>query len=214
MKVAIVEDNQLLARQLGMVLEKEGYEVDIFFDANSFLEKFDLKTNILLLDISLPDMDGTEVFRLLNQLNMADIKTIFVTSYDDMEHIKQAFDLGCEDYIKKPFEIEELLLRIKRIANKISINTIEIGDYIFDLKGFNVIFKGKPIKITKREAELLRIFLSNIDQVVTFDYLNEKIWDMEVTTNTITVAVLRLKKKLHLDNLENIREVGYVFYKI
>jgi len=214
MKIVIVEDNQLLANQLGMVLKKEGYEVDIFFDANSFLESFDLKTNILLLDISLPDMDGTEVFRLLNQLDIGDIKTIFITSYDDLDHIKQAFDLGCEDYIKKPFNIEELLLRVKRVANTIQVDYIKMGDYIFDLKSFNVVFQGKSIKITKREAELLKIFLSNIDKVVTFDYLNEKIWDMEVTTNTITVAVLRLKKKLHLDNLENIREVGYIFHKI
>jgi len=214
MKIAIVEDNKLLAKQLAMVLEKEGYDVDIFFDANTFLEKFDLKTNILLLDINLPDMDGTEVFRLLNQLNMVDVKTLFVSSYDDMSHISKAFELGCEDYIKKPFNISELLLRIKRVANTITMDYVEMGPYIFDLQSFNVSFNSKSIKITKREAELLKIFLANIGKVVTFEYLNEKIWDMEVTTNTITVAVLRLKKKLNLENLENIREVGYIFHKI
>jgi DNA-binding response OmpR family regulator len=213
MKITIVEDNELLAKQVAMVLKREGYEVEYFHDANSFLENFDRKSNLLLLDINLPDMQGTELFELLQKCDV-DMKTIFVTSYTDMDHVGKAFRLGCEDYLKKPFELEELLLRIKRIENSIGLSNKKLGKYQFDLENFTVVVDDKRVKVTKQEAELLKLFLSNLDKVVTFEYLNEKIWNSEVNTNTITVAVLRLRKKLGLDNLENIREVGYIFHRI
>jgi len=213
MKITILEDNEVLIKQIKMVLEKEGYQVETFTSPHEFLENFK-NTDLLLLDINLPDMTGIEVFEIL-QSTIKNVKTIFLTSYDDMSHIKQAFTLGCEDYMKKPFNLEELLLRIKKVKKSLNMDSdMSLGPYEFDLENFKVYYKNKYIKITKQEAELLKIFLLNLDKVVTFDYLNEKIWDMEVTTNTITVAVLRLKKKLELKNLENIREVGYIFHRL
>ena len=212
MKIAIVEDNQLLAKQLEMVLKKEGYEVEVYNDGDSFfLNLSDI--DLLLLDVSLPDTDGFHILKTLNEFNYK-IKTIFITSYTDIEYLKKGYELGCEDYLKKPFEIDELLLKVKKVQKDIfGESKIKIGNYFFDLENFVVYFNNNMIKITKREAEILRIFLNNIDKVVTFDYLNEKIWNSEVVTNTIIVAVLRLKKKLNLENLENVREVGYIFHK-
>jgi DNA-binding response OmpR family regulator len=215
MKITILEDNELLLKQIAMVLQKEGYQVETFSSPDKFFKNFDKNTDLLLLDINLPEMNGLEVFEIL-QSTIDQVKTIFMTSYDDIDHIKQAFKLGCEDYLKKPFELEELLLRIEKVKktlNKVD-SIIKLGKYEFDLENYQVYFNKKYIKITKQEAELLKVFLLNLGKVVTFDYLNEKIWDMEVTTNTITVAVLRLKKKLNLKNLENIREVGYIFHKL
>ena len=213
MKIAIVEDNQLLAKQLEMILKKEGYDVEVYNDGDSFfLNLSDI--DLLLLDVSLPDTDGFHILKTLNEFNYK-TKTIFTTSYTDMEYLKKGYELGCEDYLKKPFEIDELLLKVKKVQKDIfGENKSKIGNYFFDLENFVVYYNNNTIKITKREAELLKIFLANMDKVIRFDYLNEKIWNMEVTTNTITVAVLRLKKKLNLDNLENIREVGYIFHKL
>ena len=213
MKIAIVEDNQLLAKQLEMVLKKEGYEVEVYNDGDSFfLNLSDI--DLLLLDVSLPDTDGFHILKTLNEFNYK-IKTIFITSYTDIEYLKKGYELGCEDYLKKPFEIDELLLKVKKVQKDIfGESKIKIGNYFFDLENFVVYFNNNMIKITKREAEILKIFLNNIDKVVTFDYLNEKIWNSEVVTNTIIVAVLRLKKKLNLENLENVREVGYIFHKL
>ena len=101
MKITILEDNELLLKQIAIVLQKEGYKVDTFVSPHEFLEKFDKNTDLLLLDINLPDMTGIEVFEIL-QNTISDVKTIFLTSYDDIDHIKQAFTLGCEDYLKKP----------------------------------------------------------------------------------------------------------------
>jgi len=213
MKIAIVEDNQLLAKQLEMILKKEGYDVEVYNDGDSFfLNLSDI--DLLLLDVSLPDTDGFHILKTLNEFNYK-TKTIFITSYTDIEYLKKGYELGCEDYLKKPFEIDELLLKVKKVQKDIfGENKSKIGNYFFDLENFVVYFNNNTIKITKREAEILRIFLNNIDKVVRFEYLNEKIWNSEVVTNTIIVAVLRLKKKLNLDNLENIREVGYIFHKL
>jgi DNA-binding response OmpR family regulator len=212
MKIAVVEDNMLLAKQIGMVLKKEGYEVEIFNNGNSFLANFNNSIDILLLDINLPDMEGLELLKLLREFN-SDVKTIFMTSYTEIDYLKKAYELECEDYIKKPFEIDELLLRIKRVEKSIAPKVVkEMGDYIFDLDNYLVKKGGKTIPLTKKESELLKLFLNNFEKVVTFDFLNDKLWDGEALTNTITVAVLRLKKKLELDNLENVRNVGYIFH--
>jgi DNA-binding response OmpR family regulator len=217
MKIAVVEDQQILAKQIGFVLQKEGFEVTIFNDAESFLENFDKSIDILLLDINLPKMNGDELFELLNSSH-SKIKTIFMTSYSDMNHLSKAFQNGCEDYIKKPFELEELILRVKRVANSISSvhnndAVIKFKNYSFDLENHMVNYSDELIKLTNKEMNLIKIFLENLNKVVTFETLNEEIWDSKVNTNTITVAVLRLKKKLNLENIENIREVGYIFHE-
>ena len=214
MKIAVVEDNKIFADNVKLVLQKEGYEVEVYYDANSFLKNFSKDIDLILLDINLPDKNGLEILEILRDLQH-NVKAIFVSSHTEIEYLKEAYKLGCEDYIKKPFEIEELLLRVDRIKKIINpSDVIEMGIYKFDLKNFVVYVNGKNVKITKKEAELLKIFLANIDNVVTFDYLNAKIWNSEVVTNTIIVAVLRLKNKLQLPNLKNIREIGYIFHKL
>jgi len=212
MKIVIVEDNTLLAKQVSMVLQKEGYKVEIYNDGDSFLSNYNSNMDILLLDINLPDMQGIEVLEILRKFD-SDIKTIFMTSYTEMEYLKKAYDLGCEDYIKKPFEIEELLLRIKRVENSIKPKTIQINDHKFDFENFVVYYKDKSISITQKEADILQLFITNPNRVVTFENLNDKLWNSQALTNTITVSVLRIKKKLNLDNLENVRNVGYIFHK-
>jgi len=212
-KISIVEDNKLLAKQVSMVLKKEGYKVEVFHNGDAFLKNFNSKIDILLLDINLPDMEGIEVLDILRKFQN-DTKTIFMTSYTDMKYLKKAYELDCEDYIKKPFEIEELLLRIKRVEKSIKPKTLERGEYSFDFQNC-IVKKGETIiPLTPREIDILQLLLTNEDKVVTFEYLNDKIWNGEALSNTITVSVLRIKKKLDLDNLENIRNVGYVLHKI
>jgi DNA-binding response OmpR family regulator len=210
MKIVIVEDNKLLAKQILKVLQKEGYEVEVFNEAESFLANFSTNIDILLLDINLPDMEGIEVLELLRKFQN-NVKTIFMTSYTEIDYLKKAYKLGCEDYIKKPFEIEELLLRVKRVEESIKPKIVQKGKYRFDLENFIVYISENQISLTKKEVELLEIFLANEGKVVSFDYLNDKLWNGEALANTIIVSVNRLKRKLKFDNLENIRNVGYKF---
>jgi DNA-binding response OmpR family regulator len=212
MKVAVVEDNKLLAKQVAMVLEKEGFDVQVFFDADTFLANFKPDIDILLLDINLPDIEGIEVLEILRKFN-SDVKTIFMTSYNEIHYLKEAYKLGCEDYIKKPFEIDELLLRVKRVANSIQPPTVTINGCRFDFANQLVYKDNNVISITAQESKLLQIFIANKNRIVSFEHLNNKLWNGEAATNTITVAVVRLKKKLGFDSLENIRNVGYIFHE-
>jgi len=213
MKIAIVEDNELLAIQIKKVLVQEGYEVDLFNTASDFFANFKLDIEILLLDINLPDMDGLEVLKTLKNYSDS-VKTIFITAYKDIKYIREAYSLGCEDYIKKPFDIEELLIRIRKIENILRPKLLKKGKYKFDFENFVVTIDKTPITITAKEAKLLQLFILNENKVVSFSYLNDKLWNGEALTNTITVAILRLKKKLKLDNLENIRNIGYIFHTL
>jgi len=214
MKITIVEDNQTFAKQLAMVLKKEGHSVEVYHDGNVFLENFHDDIDLLLLDINLPGASGLEILKTLRESKF-EIKTIFISSHTEIEYLKDAFDLDCEDYIKKPLELDELLLRVKKVEKTIQPKDVIImGNYKFDLNNFLVTINSKEIKLTKQDVKLLSLFLMNIDKVISFDYINSQIWDSEALTNTITVAVLRLRKKLQLDNLENIRDVGYKFHKI
>jgi DNA-binding response OmpR family regulator len=216
MKISVVEDQKILANQIEFVLRKEGFDVSVYYDAESFLESFNEDIDILLLDINLPKMKGDELFEILNSSNSS-IKTIFITSYADINHVAKAFKGGCEDYIKKPFELEELLLRVNRVANSISDikdeDIIQFRDYSFDFENHIVNYNDSIIKLTNKEVELIKIFTNNLNKVLTFETLAQEVWSSKVNTNTITVAVLRLKKKLELDNIENIREVGYIFHE-
>lgn len=214
-KIAIVEDQQTLAQQMGFVLKKEGYETNIYYNAEDFLQELNSSIDILLLDINLPKMNGDELFELLSTLNYT-VQTIFISSHSDMTHISKAFKLGCEDYIKKPFELEELILRVNKVAKTLdksllNSNIIIFHDYHFDLKNLNVTYHNQVIQLSKKETAIMELFLANINNVINFDTLNYRIWDNDVHTNTITAAILRLKKKLELSNLENIRDVGYIF---
>jgi len=214
MKIAIVEDNKTFADQLQSVLQKEKYETEVFYNAASFLNNFSDKIDLVLLDISLPDKNGLEVLNSLRELQY-NLKVIFISSHTDIEYLKKAYKLGCEDYIKKPFDLEEALLKIERIKKLVEPDdVIVMGNYKFDLKNYLVYLDSQELKITKKESKLLKIFLANVDKVVTFEYLNNKIWDGGVVTNTIIVSVLRLKTKLKLENLQNVREVGYIFHKL
>lgn len=216
MKISVVEDQKILANQIEFVLRKEGFDVSVYYDAESFLESFNEDIDILLLDINLPKMKGDELFEILNSSNSS-IKTIFITSYADINHVAKAFKGGCEDYIKKPFELEELLLRVNRVANSVSDikdeDIIQFRDYSFDFENHIVNYNDSIIKLTNKEVELIKIFTNNLNKVLTFETLAQEVWSSKVNTNTITVAVLRLKKKLELDNIENIREVGYIFHE-
>jgi len=208
MKLAIVEDNDILREQLKLILEKQNFNVVPFGDGESFLNSYYNNYDIVLLDINLPNMNGIEVFNVL-QHSKSKAKIIFLTSYDDIEYMKQAFNLGCEDYITKPYRVEELLLRINRIKKNLQPIT-NFNSYKFDFDKLKI-YRGKEvIEITKKEKKILKLFLANIDKVIPFEELNDKIWNSEALNNTIVASVSRIKKKLNLDNLENIRNVGYI----
>ena len=214
--ILIVEDEQNLARFLELELTHEGYKVDIEYDGEPGLEKalnnyFDL----IILDLMLPNINGLEICRRVRQVQSTPI--IIITAKSDTYDKVTGLDYGADDYIVKPFEIEELFARIRAVLRRqphkdiIDINGIRI-----DIDAFKVTVDGKQLDFTKTEYDLLYLLATNRNHVLQREQILNHVWgyNSEVETNVVDVYIRYLRNKLKPFNkekvIETVRGVGYV----
>ena len=212
MKILLVEDNLMVAKGIIYSLEQKNYEV--VHKVNSMQTKEFLKDNsvdLAILDVSLPDEDGFELYE--KNLKAKNISTIFLTAKDDENDIVKGLELGAEDYITKPFSIKELLVRINKILLRKRKNTIvKVKDIEFDLDKMAVYKNDEKIPLTSLEIKILYLLFTNINKVVTRNYILEKIWEWtgnDVNDNTVTVYLKRIREKLSSDIIITIKGIGY-----
>lgn len=212
MKILLVEDNLMVAKGIIYSLEQKNYEV--VHKVNSMQTKEFLKDNsvdLAILDVSLPDEDGFELYE--KNLKDKNICTIFLTAKDDENDIVKGLELGAEDYITKPFSIKELLVRINKILLRKRKNTIvKVKDIEFDLDKMAVYKNDEKIPLTSLEIKILYLLFTNINKVVTRNYILEKIWEWtgnDVNDNTVTVYLKRIREKLSSDIIITIKGIGY-----
>jgi len=214
-----VEDEKLMSMFVEMELSHEGYEVDVAYNGREGLEIAEKdEYDLVLLDIMIPGLNGIEVCRRLRQSSQVPI--IMLTAKSDIADKVLGLDVGANDYLTKPFAIEELLARIRvyKRNNIISTDTkkIKVKDIVMDNKAHNVMRGDKEIGLTKKEYDLLEILLINKNVVLTRSQLIEKVWGYEYIgdTNVVDVFIRYLRSKID-DGFENklittIRGVGYV----
>jgi len=210
MKILLLEDDKLLNDTLEDFLEEEGFKVVTTLDPYSALdiiyqEKFDL----YLFDVNLPYESG---FSLLKQLREANDKTptIFVTSRDDKNSLTQGFNVGADDYMKKPIDLDELLLRIRALLRRqIRSEKIHIAEYTINIKTKEILHNNRVIKIGNKAVELLLLLLQQQGEVLSLKTIEEQLWNsnQEISLGSIRVYITTLKK--YFPNIENIRGVGY-----
>ena len=212
MKILLVEDNLMVAKGIIYSLEQKNY--DVVHKVNSMQTKEFLKDNsvdLAILDVSLPDEDGFELYE--KNLKAKNISTIFLTAKDDENDIVKGLELGAEDYITKPFSIKELLVRINKILLIKRKNTIvKVEDIEFDLDKMAVYKNDEKIPLTSLEIKILYLLFTNINKVVTRNYILEKIWEWtgnDVNDNTVTVYLKRIREKLSSDIIITIKGIGY-----
>ena len=214
MKILLVEDDNFIGESIKDYLELEGNRVDYFDSPIKALEEiYPEHYDIFLLDINMPGMNGYEFYKELKNY-AKDVPVIFITAYSDINHMKEAFDLGAADYIKKPFELEELELRIKRLVFK-KTNTIKITEnYEFDLNKLRLFYKGEEVELTQNEKYFFEILIKNIGQVVEFERFRDYVWDgKNICDNTIRTQVKKLRAKLKENFIKNVRGIGYKIEK-
>ena len=218
-KILLVEDEEKLARVVELELRYEGYEVEKAFDGREGLEKalsggFDL----ILLDIMLPSMSGMEVLRRLRRESQ--VPVIMVTARDTVVDKVSGLDSGADDYITKPFEIEELLARIraalrKRPARQESA-VLTAGPLTMDPERHEVTVKGTAVELTRREFDLLRYLLENKEKVISRESLLDNVWGFDFVgeTNAVDVYIRFLRAKIDeafgIKLIHTVRGVGYV----
>ena len=211
MNIIVLEDEQDLNYAISILLEAEGFRVYSFYNLKDFFKNVEnISPDLILADIQLPDGNFlTEMKKFSDMLDK--YKVIIMSSHTEIENIKKAFELGAEDFIKKPFDYEEVILRINKIFKPKKI--IHLSDnltYNFDEK--LLIKNNKIVNLTKRESELLELFIENQGKILSTDFIINQIWKDYVPKNTLNVLVRRLREKLgEKDLIISKRDLGYIF---
>ena len=220
-RILLVEDEEKLARMVELELRYEGYEVEKAFDGRTGLDKalsgnFDL----VLLDIMLPALSGMEVLRRLRRESA--LPVIMLTARDSVVDKVSGLDSGADDYITKPFAIEELLARIRAALRKRTAaapppaNTLTVGGVVLDTDRHTVTVQGTQVELTRREFDLLHYLLENKEKVVSRESLLDHVWgyDYAGETNAVDVYIRFLRAKLEEPFgekfIHTVRGVGYV----
>lgn len=217
MKILLLEDDLILNEIIQEhLIEKEHSVLSVFTGDDAQDVMYSKTFDILLLDVNVPNING---FELLNQLRKNGIKTpaIFITSANMLEDIEKGFESGCDDYIKKPFELKELDLRIeniKRLHNISSNSIIEISKNIsLDKENLIININETKIHIAQKESEVLEYLIQNKNKIVSIDELSTNVWAYEEspTASTIRTYIKNLRKIVGDESIINIRGVGYRF---
>ena len=211
-RILLLEDDLLLCETIADLLEDDGYEVKQCKNGQEVLdltykERFDL----YLLDINVPIINGLDLLRELRNSNDK-TSTIFLTSHKEKEMLSLGFQNGADDYIKKPFDSHELLLRIKAVLKRYQGDENEcFGVLCNDKKRKRIHFNKKELDLSQKEYMLLALLMKNANEVVTKEMIVDELWNTneDVSDGAIRVYINRLKNFLDDGMIENIRGVGY-----
>lgn len=215
-KILIIEDEENIASFINMELSYEGYRVDTCSDGKEGLNKaLENDYDMIILDLMLPTLNGLEVCRRLRKSKNTPV--IMLTARDSVMDKVSGLQIGADDYIAKPFAIEELLARIESILRRVNVNEsnniLEFKDIEIDIEARTVKYCNEEINLTTTEYELLVQLIKNQNKVLSRDYLLEHVWgyDYDAETNVVDVYIRHLRNKLkNSDYIQTVRGVGYV----
>ena len=215
-RILIVEDESSISDFVKGELEYEGYEVCIKEDGRDGLEEvLNNEYDLVILDIMLPSMNGFEICRRIKRVKATPV--IMLSAKSSVIDKVNGLKLGADDYISKPFAIEELLARIEVVFRRISNpkdSIFKFKDITIDTKSRIVKRNNEEINLTNKEYELLMILIENKDEVVTRDELLERIWGYDTETNVTDVYIRHLRSKLNNENkeeyIQTVRSIGYI----
>jgi two-component system, OmpR family, response regulator len=214
MKVLLLEDEYMLRVSITEFLEELGLEVVGFSNGDRAFEAvYETHFDIYLLDVNVPGMNG---FELLRALRKEGNKTpaIFLTSMVNVDDLKEGYQSGCCDYIRKPFDLTELQIRILHALKSHyhqGENVIDFGSgLLYDTEHFSLTYNGECIALSKTEKEIFTVLLKHSNQVVSVEMFQDEIWGEYVDPANIRVQINNLRKKLPIEIIKNRRGVGYI----
>jgi DNA-binding response OmpR family regulator len=217
MKILFLEDDPILADIIYDHLHELEYEVTQCSDGEEALEMIDDKNfDLFLFDINVPAKSGIEVLKTARSYHK-NTPTILITAYQDIEHLKTGFVAGCDDYIKKPFELEELEQRIENIKRKFNIETdqsIEIDkDVWFDYNKHTIKKNENLHKLSQKECQILNYFINNQKRLIPNEELMQNVWEFDEMPSdaTLRVYIKNLRIILGHKKIQTIRGLGYSF---
>jgi len=215
MPILLVEDDRDLASGLQQALQNDGFAVNHVATGSAALAAIETEApEIIILDIGLPDIDGLTVLKRLRKGHPR-LPVLLLTARTSIDDKVAGLDSGADDYLAKPFEMEELLARLRVLQRRLSTaesSTISIGAISLNTTSHEVQVDGNEIELSRREYMLLKALMENTGRVQTREALETKLyaWGEEISSNAIEVHIHNLRKKLAPDFIKTIRGVGYV----
>lgn len=217
MKILLLEDELMLNESIQEYLEALGHSVESYLDGEkAYASILNNAYDLLILDINVPGMDGLSFLEAVHTLKVH-TPAIYISALVDIEDISRAYNLGCYDYLKKPFHLKELSLRIDRIQLDKQIPRVHLRlskHYSYDQEHSTLLFQNEPQTLTKRQSQIIDLLARNRSMVVDFEQFRMYVWDAQIIDNaTIRAEINRLKKILKEDILINVRGMGYMIEK-
>lgn len=208
MRVFLLEDDFSLNESIKDMLESESFLVDCFYDGKVALDSINSNYDLFILDIFVPNLNGIELMYRIKKENSNSI--VFIMSANiDISTIEEAYKKGCDDYIKKPFNIQELLFKLKKYNKSGELFKLE-DELFFDLKLKKLIYKNIDIELTKKEKQFLNLLVDNRGSIVNYNLIEDVVYDGEYKTiDAIRSLVKRLRKKLPKDIIFTNLDQGY-----
>lgn len=215
--ILLIEDDVALNKAISVYFKKENFQVDSFFCGHDMIDALEKNNfDIIILDINLPDLSGFDLIKQIKLIN-SNIPVIILSACDLDSDILHGFNLGAEDYVTKPFNIEILHKKINVILKRNTKNTFYKDDHLFfDKNTSKLVINNKEIKLTPLEFKLLSLFLENQNQIILKETIIEKIWDSNenyVDEHTLLVNISRLRNKIEDDKHHYIKTVYGLGYR-
>ncbi|ABN74155.1 response regulator [Actinobacillus pleuropneumoniae] len=214
MRILLIEDDKLIGDGLKLGLTKQNFVVDWFQDGKlGFEALFSTEYDAVVLDLTLPKMDGLAILKNWRKENL-DIPVLILTARDTLDERILGFNSGADDYLCKPFALMEVVVRLQALIRrryKQSSTEITLGDLTIDSSTHKVTLADKEINLTSKEFQLLLLFASNKDRVLTRSAIEEKLysWDNDVSSNAMEVYIHNLRKKLGKEWIKTVHGIGY-----
>ncbi|MFZ2189081.1 MAG: response regulator transcription factor [Candidatus Moraniibacteriota bacterium] len=221
MKILVVEDEPAIARIIKNGLERSGHLVDHIDDGAEAMERMEIYDyDLAILDVFLPGADGFEVCRHIRKIGL-DLKILMLTAKSDLDSKVLSLNIGADDYMTKPFSLEELNARVRALGRREKLSSevkLKVDSLVLDLATRTATINNKPLKITLTEFKLLEYLIRNQNRFCTRTMLSENVWgEKENISNTVTATISRLKAKMkklnnNSDLIHTVPKSGYRIY--
>jgi len=217
-KLLLLEDDMALNETVVDYLENLGFGVVPVYDGNSALDAiYENNFDLLLLDVNVPDINGFEILKNIREQDIA-TPAIFITSLNSMVDLENGYESGCDDYIRKPFALKELKLRVETILKREFFHSndskTEIATNIYyDTHSDLLTIDGREIQLNNKDAKLLKLFLQNRDKLLTHETIYATLWEYgeEISESALRTYIKNLRKYLGKEKIVSIKKLGYRF---
>jgi DNA-binding response OmpR family regulator len=217
-KILLLEDDANLNETVTEFLEENGHQVISVYDGYEAQEKlYESKYDLLLFDVNIPGIDG---FKLLKEAREGDVvaPAIFITSLDSVDDLEEGYKSGCDDYLRKPFELKELLIRVETLLKRgffhEAKDLIQIDTSImYDIKNNELVVNGNSVSLGNKESKLLKLFMKAEGEVLAHERIYEHLWDFdeEPSDTALRTYIKNLRKIIGKEHIVSIKKQGYKF---